>query len=60
MFARYNIPVTAATTPGPGQAKYGSQPWQAIILNPDNTLVGGGVLVDVSVVITAAHKVAGK
>ncbi|GLV33901.1 uncharacterized protein CBL_11215 [Carabus blaptoides fortunei] len=57
---RWNIPPTPITTPGPGQARYGSQPWQAVILGTDNTYLGGGVLLDSLHVLTAAHKIANR
>lgn len=57
---RYNIPLTPTTTPGPGQARYGSQPWQALIFATDNTYIGGGAIFDTANIITAAHKVAGR
>lgn len=53
------MPPGPSSTPGPGQARYGSQPWQAIIFGSD-TFLGGGALIDPSNVITAAHKVAGR
>lgn len=54
---RYNIPITAATTPTAGQMRFGSQPWQAIIFGIDNTFIGGGVIIDANNILTAAHKV---
>lgn len=57
---RYNVPPVPGIIASPGQARYGSQPWQAIILSTDNNYLGGGALIDQSNVITAAHKVVGK
>jgi len=41
------------------QAKFGEFPWTALILEPANKYVGGGVLVSNRHIITAAHKVVG-
>ncbi|XP_043469991.1 phenoloxidase-activating factor 2-like [Leptopilina heterotoma] len=40
------------------QAAYGAYPWHAEILNSDNKYLGGGVIIDDTHLITAAHIVA--
>lgn len=37
------------------QPAYGAYPWHAEILNSDNKYLGGGVIIDDSHLITAAH-----
>lgn len=43
---------------GPGQARYGKYPWQAVLLGPGDVYQGSGALVDALNVLTVAHKVA--
>ena len=41
----------------PGQASFGSYPWQAAFLSVDGSYFGSGVLIDERHVLTVAHKV---
>lgn len=50
--------MAGSPTPGPGQARYGRYPWQAVLLGPGDVYQGSGALVDALNVLTTAHKVA--
>lgn len=49
-------PIGGSPIPGPGQAPYGSYPWQAVMLGPGDVYQGSGVLIDPLNVLTVAHR----
>ncbi|KAJ6636460.1 Phenoloxidase-activating factor 2 [Pseudolycoriella hygida] len=51
-------PVAGSPVPAPGQAPYGSYPWQAVLLATGDVYLGSGVLLNNLNVLTVAHRAA--